>query len=94
MNANSNRTYYSREAEVRATRERISLTVICLMFGLGIGTAMALLFAPTNGKQTRDELFHSLEEGVQNGRERIEPTVAKLEKEVNDLRKKVEERLS
>ena len=94
MNTNSNRTYYSRDAEMRANRERISLTVICLMFGLGIGTAMALLFAPTNGKQTRDELFHTLEEGVQNGRERIEPTVAKLEKEVHDLRKKVEERMS
>jgi len=92
--SNTNRTYYSHDAEQRATRERISLTIVCLMFGLGIGTAMALMFAPSDGKKTREELFRTLEEGVQSGRERVEPTVAKLEKEVHDLRKKVEERLS
>ena len=94
MNTNSNRTYYSHDGEMRAARERIALTVICLMFGLGIGTVMALLFAPTDGKTTRDDLFHTIEDGVQTGRERLEPTVVKLEKEVHDLRKKVEERLN
>ncbi len=92
--SNTNRTYYSHDAEQRATRERITLTIVCLMFGLGIGTAMALMFAPSDGKKTREELFRTLEEGVQNGRERVEPTVVKLEKEMHDLRKKVEERLS
>ena len=59
---NSNRTYYSHDAEQRATRERISLTIVCLIFGLGIGTVMALMFAPSDGKKTREELFRTLEE--------------------------------
>ena len=91
---NSNRTYYSHDAEMRAARERITLTIVCLLFGLGVGTAMALMFAPTTGKKAREELLHTLEEGVQSGRERVEPTIAKLERELVDLRKKVEERLS
>lgn len=91
---NTNRTYYSHEAEVRAARDRALLTVICILLGLGMGTAMALLFAPTAGKKTREDLRRQVEEGVQSGRERVEPAINKLEHELGDLRKKVEDRLS
>ncbi|MHB8627504.1 MAG: YtxH domain-containing protein [Aggregatilineales bacterium] len=91
---NANRTYYSREAEMRVARERITLTLVCVLLGLGIGGVLALLFAPAPGKQTRDELAHSLESGVNTGRERVEPAISQIQRELSDLRRKVEERLS
>ncbi len=91
---NTNRTYYSRDAEVRAARDRATLTIICLMFGLGMGTALALLFAPASGKKLRDDLGHALEEGVHSGRHIVEPAIGQIERELHDLRRKVEERMS
>ncbi|MHB8627381.1 MAG: YtxH domain-containing protein [Aggregatilineales bacterium] len=91
---NTNRTYYSRDAEMRVARDRVALTVVCLFLGLGIGGVLALLFAPVAGKKTRDELAHALEGGVNSGREFIHPAVTQIEKEFGDLRHKVEERLS
>ena len=90
----SNRTYYSREAEQHAERERVRLVIVCLMFGLGIGSVMALLFAPAEGKRIRESLRRTVEESVHNGRDRVEPTVNNLEKEAHNLRKKVAERLN
>ena len=90
----SNRTYYSHEAEQRAERERLKLVIVCLMFGLGIGSVLALLFAPAEGKRIREDLRRTVEESVHNGRDRVEPAVDNLEKEVHNLRKKVVERLN
>jgi gas vesicle protein len=91
---NNNRTYYSREAEMRADHEKTVVTLIFLAFGLGVGTALALLFAPHPGKETRDELAHAVEEGLSNGREAVNPTLKRLEKEFAELRKKVDDRIS
>jgi gas vesicle protein len=91
---NANRTFYSHEAEMHAARERLALTLVCMLLGLGVGGVLALLFAPAPGKQTRDELVHSLESGVNTGRERVEPAVSQIQKELGDLRRKVEARLS
>ena len=91
---NNNRTYYSREAESRVDHEKVLLTLIFMVFGLGIGTALALLFAPHPGKETRDELAHAMEEGLSNGREAVNPTLKRLEKEFAELRKKVDDRIS
>ncbi len=93
MNSN-NRTYYSREAEGRVARDKAVLTLIFLVFGLGVGTALALLFAPHPGKETRDELAHAMEEGLNSGRDAVNPTLKRLEKEFGDLRKKVDDRIS
>ena len=90
----SNRTYYSREAEQHAERERVRLVIVCLMFGLGIGSVMALLFAPAEGKKIREDLRRTVEESVHNGRDRVEPAVNNFEKEAHNLRKKVAERLN
>ncbi len=91
---NNNRTYYSREAEVRVARDKAVLTFIFLAFGLGVGTALALLFAPHPGKEIRDELAHAMEEGLNSGREAVNPTLKRLEKEFSELRKKVDDRIS
>jgi gas vesicle protein len=90
---NTDRIYYSREAEMHAQRERTMLTLLCIMFGLGIGAVMALLFAPATGKNTRKDFAKNMNEGLKDGRESIEPLVKRLEEELKDVRKSIEERL-
>jgi gas vesicle protein len=89
----NNRTYYSREAEERAARDKGIATILFLALGLGIGTALALLFAPTSGKKAREELSHAAEDAISSGRDVVTPTLKRLEKEFADLRKKVDERI-
>jgi hypothetical protein len=72
---NSDRTYYSHDAEMRAMRERLVLSVLILLVGLGTGALLALLYAPSTGKQTRHDLAKGIEEGVQTGRDAIEERV-------------------
>jgi gas vesicle protein len=90
---NNDRIYYSHAAEMHAMRDRTMLTLICLTLGLGIGAALALLFAPTSGKTVRHDLARSVEEGMQTGREAVEPMVKRIEKEFDDLKKNVEDQL-
>lgn len=91
---NNTRTYYSHDAELRAARERVSLTVLFMLFGLGAGAAAALLFAPRSGEKTREELTSAMEDGLNSGREAVEPTLKRLQKEFSELRQKVDDRLS
>jgi gas vesicle protein len=90
---NNDRVYYSHDAETHAMRVRTVLTLIFLTFGLGIGAILALLFAPTSGKKTRHELAKSVEDGLNSGRDALEPVVRRLEAEFAEMRKNVEERL-
>lgn len=90
---NTDRTYYSHDAEVRALRTRTVLTAIFLILGLSVGAAVALLFAPTTGKKARHDLAQGVEDGLRAGRDSLEPVVKRLEKEFSDLRKNVEERM-
>jgi gas vesicle protein len=62
--------------------------------GLAMGAAAALLLAPSSGKKTRQDLGKAVEEGLNNGREVVEPAIKQLEKELADLRKSIEERAS
>lgn len=89
----TNRTYYSKEAEERAARDKSVTTLIFLAFGLGVGTALALLFAPKPGDKVREDLAHGVEEGLNSGREAVGPALKRLEKEFAELRKKVDDRV-
>lgn len=90
---NNDRIYYSHDAEMHAMRDRTVLTLVFLMFGLGIGAAMALLFAPSSGKKVRHDLAKGMGDGLKDGREAVEPMVTRLEEKFNELVKRVEERL-
>jgi gas vesicle protein len=90
----NDRIYYSREAEERASRERTVAVLLFLAFGVGIGAAIALLFAPESGEKTRRELAHSVEGSVETGREAVEPALHRLEKEFGELRKRVDDRIN
>ncbi len=90
---NTARIYYSHDAEIRAVRDRTILTLVFLTFGLGIGAILALLFAPSSGKNTRHDLAESVGDGLNAGREAVEPMVKRLEEQFNELHKSVEDRL-
>lgn len=90
---NNDRIYYSHDAEVQAMRNRTVLTLLFLVFGLGIGSILALLFAPMSGKKTRDNLAKTVEQGLKDGREAVKPVVKQVEKEFDELKKNVEERM-
>ncbi len=90
---NSDRIYYSNNAQMHALRARIRLTLLFLTIGLGIGGALALLFAPVAGKKTRSELKKNIEDGYQNGLDTVGSIVKKLEKDFGEVQSNVEKRI-
>ena len=90
---NSDRIYYSHNAEMHSMHNRIVMTLIFLMLGSGIGAILALLFAPSSGQSARHDLAKSVEEGLQSGRDAVQPIVKQVKKEFGDLQKNIEEHL-
>lgn len=85
------RIYYSREAEQAARQRQIAGLLAFLTLGLGIGAAIALMFAPQEGSRTRDEINSALEEGIRRGRAAATDAVDQLEAEFPTLRKKFDQ---
>ena len=79
----SQRTYYSEEAKQQAQMKTTFIVAICLALGATIGTAIAMLFAPQSGDETREELTDATNSALHN-----------LQSQVNDLRKRLEDRVS
>ena len=86
---NNNRIYYSNNAKMHSIRKNSALIVLAL----GIGAAIALMFAPNSGEKTREDLAHGLEQGVNKGHDMTDPTLKRLEKEMAELRQKLEEKV-
>lgn len=89
----NDRIYYSREAEMRANRDRLAAVAVFLVFGLGLGAILALLMAPKSGDEVRKELSHTLAGELADGREESGKALKRLEKDLGELRKRVEDRL-
>ncbi len=89
----NDRTYYSREAEMRANRDRIMSTIPMLVFAMAIGIAIALFLAPDSGEKTREQLAGRVNDRLEGGRDATGHAMKRLEKEISDLRRKVEDRL-
>jgi gas vesicle protein len=89
----SDRIYYSREAEVRAQRERTMMAIVLLGFGVGVGAIMALLFAPRSGEEVRKDLTDRIETGAERARDVTNHTVENLQKDLSRLRDEMETRL-
>ncbi len=87
------RTYYSREAEMRANRDRLMATIPLLVFAMAVGIAVALFLAPDSGEKTREELAGRVNDRLEGGRDATNHAIRRLEKEFSDLRRKVEDRL-
>jgi gas vesicle protein len=90
---NNERIYYSHDSEVQAQRFHAMLTFLFLVFGLGLGAALALLLAPKSGKKIREDLARNVKEGLQSGRKKIKPVVKRIEKEFAELQKNIEEKM-
>jgi gas vesicle protein len=91
---NNDRVYYSHDAETQAKREMIAFTMLALTLGLGIGTLLALLFAPSSGKKARHDIAKSMGQDWENGRDAVDPMVKRLEEKVGELLKNIEERVT
>ena len=76
----SQRTYYSEEAKQQAQMKTTAVVAICLALGATIGTAIAVLFAPQSGEDTRKELGEAGESALE-----------KLQHQVDDLRKRFDD---
>jgi len=90
---NTDRIYYSRDAEIQAARDKTIMAVVLMVIGLGLGAAFALLFAPAAGTDTRQEIAHTFEAGVKDGRETVEPLMKRLEHDIADLRQRFQDRI-
>ena len=77
------RIYYSQDAKSQAQRQTLLMVVFMLSVGVGIGSILGILFAPESGEKTREELGSAVETRVKD-----------VESQMNDLRKKVDERIS
>ncbi|MDX1992429.1 MAG: YtxH domain-containing protein [bacterium] len=96
MNMND-RLYYSKEAERRVQQlhqqRQMTLAFSVLLLGMSMGAALAILFAPRSGSDTRKSLVDGLENAVEGGVGATSGAVEGLQKEFDRLRKDVEERL-
>jgi hypothetical protein len=77
------RTYYSEEAKHRVRRDTTLMISVFLALGISIGTALAMLFAPKSGNETREDIA-----------EATDGAVKKLESKFNEFRKEVESRFA
>ncbi|HLU09451.1 MAG TPA: YtxH domain-containing protein [Oceanobacillus sp.] len=84
----NDRIYYSHEAEMRANRERAVAVMMFLALGVGIGTVLALMFAPKSGEKLRAEIARSMEDSLGRGN-----AFKQLSQDFSDLRKSIEDRL-
>ncbi|MBE2183337.1 MAG: YtxH domain-containing protein [Anaerolineae bacterium] len=77
------RMYYSRDAEMRAQRERLLLVGFATLIGLSLGAILALLSAQRTGRETREMVSGQVERVVNDA-----------EKSVNKLQKEIDGRIS
>jgi gas vesicle protein len=77
------RRYYSHEARLQAQREIALIILLTLLIGVGIGSLLALLFAPKEGEAIREDI----------GQE-VDKRVGTIEKQVKGLRTRLEDYIS
>ncbi len=86
------RIYYSDEAEQAAKRQQMMNIITFMLLGLGIGALVALMFAPQEGKKTREKLGDELSDRV--GLSSNDDALSRLEKQYYNLRDEVDKLVS
>lgn len=89
----SERTYYSREAEQQAQREKLGLVILASLLGFGFGSIIAFLFAPQAGDKTRHQLEEQVGHVVADGRKTANRVASDLRENTEEWRENVEKRL-
>ncbi|NDJ85050.1 MAG: YtxH domain-containing protein [Chloroflexi bacterium] len=87
------RVYYSQEAEQQARREQALLMMLFLGIGASVGAILALLFAPSSGSDTRQDIASLVEDSMNQGRDATNSAFQQIEAQISDLYKKIEDRL-
>jgi len=90
----SNRVYYTAEAEDLMKRRSLFTALAMLAVGLGIGALVAMLLAPEEGEKFRRAIADAVEEGYRRGRHATDEALGQLEKDVPNLRKRVDSLLN
>ncbi len=88
------RSYYMGDEELRSKSSGVVNMLVFLLLGLGIGAALALLFAPEEGEKTRGKISDSLESGVKASSDAGSDALERLEKEYQNLRKEMDKLIS
>lgn len=86
---NTNRIYYSKEAEQMAHRQSRVKSLALLSLGAGLGATITLLLAPNDGEKAREMVADALEEGFTRGRDAAGQALRQLSSEYPDLREQV-----
>jgi gas vesicle protein len=82
------------DAELQDKNSGVVNMLVFLLLGLGIGAALALLFAPDEGEKTRERISDSLDSGVKATSDAGSDALDRLEKEYQNLRKEVDKLIS
>jgi hypothetical protein len=90
--ANNTRIYYSQEAADRARREQTTMILTFLGLGVAAGLALSFLLSPMEKKKKRD-LGNAIGDVLQTGQKTSEKALHRLEKEFNELKKNLEDRV-
>jgi gas vesicle protein len=92
------RTYYSQEDERQVdSSERLALAAVVFIAGIGLGTLLALMFAPQSGARTRRKLSSRARHMMKNGRggsQMLEDLFENVKTGVERLRDAIEDRIS
>ncbi|WP_202978707.1 YtxH domain-containing protein [Aggregatilinea lenta] len=88
------RSYYMGDAELETKSSGVVNMLVFLLLGLGIGAALALLFAPDEGEKTRERITDSLDSGVKATSDAGNDALDRLEKEYQNLRKEMDKLIS
>ena len=93
MSQQTQRMYYSQEAEEKARRQRTGLALAMLAIGVSLGSLVVLFFAPRSGDEMRQAFSEMAENAYSDGREATEQAIEGLQKDLDRLRKDIDERL-
>ena len=85
--------YYSQEAAEKAQRQRAGLALAMLAVGVGLGGLVVLFLAPRSGDEMRQAFGELAENAYSDGREATEQAIEGLQKDLERLRKDIDERL-
>jgi gas vesicle protein len=90
----SDRKYYSEEAKQTVRTEKALLGLSGLVAGVGIGSAIALLFAPEDGDTMRQRLMDALGDSTDKGKEKLMETLRSIEVEYPDFADRISQAVS
>lgn len=68
----SERMYYSRDAEIRAQRQKLITVLLAVTLSLSVGTILTLLLAPRKGEDIRRMVGDRLNDAAETVKERVQ----------------------